>query len=147
MSPKREYGSCIGLVAFRPYLNEILENESDDIFPASTAASHHSVPIYNEHLDYILRHKLSIYFGTPSGVPVYDGVFSHPLGGVFPSSIAEQPRGCQYRTIRLSPESCRRIYTSPESSRRDNSNVDFFWHRYYTSTPTAVEIEHGEPGV
>ena len=31
---------------------------------------------------------------------VYDGVHHTPWGG-FPTSIARQPRGCQYRTMRL----------------------------------------------
>ena len=31
---------------------------------------------------------------------VYDGIITLPWGG-FPRSIARQPRGCQYRTIRL----------------------------------------------
>ena len=33
---------------------------------------------------------------------VYDGAcISHTPGAIFPSSIARQPRGCQYRTIHL----------------------------------------------
>ena len=32
---------------------------------------------------------------------VHDGVYHTPLGRFFPNSTARQPRGCQYRTMRL----------------------------------------------
>ena len=34
-------------------------------------------------------------------ITIYDGVYHNPPWSAFPSPIARQPRGCQYRTMRF----------------------------------------------
>ena len=59
-------------------------------------------------------------------------IITPPRGG-FPSSIARQPRGCQYRTM-----------LSWESSRRDVLNADRLWHRHCSNC--CGDFEHGNSG-
>ena len=76
----------------------------------------------------------SVYSSDANCIPVYGGVYevSHyhtPPWCGFPSSIARQPRGCQYRTTLFG------------SSRRDVCTADLFWHRHYSD---CRDIVHGK---
>ena len=55
---------------------------------------------YNTQLSVTYLANYSNTYSSLRRLNIYDGAYHTPWGGV-PSSIARQPRGCQYRTIRL----------------------------------------------
>ena len=80
-----------------------------------------------------IRHfgKFGVTSTTVPGVPLpYAAVTSHTPWGGFPSSIARQPRGCQYLTIRLR-KALGEMFPTPISFGTD-------------TIPTAVEISSME---